>query len=186
LSLAVLAKEIATCEKCPELFSTRTQTVFGVGPMSPELLFLGEAPGADEDRQGVPFVGAAGQYLNRIITGCGFRNILKCRPPGNATPNATQCANCRPYLDRQLELIRPKVICCLGGVAAKNLLNTSTGIMKLRGQKYDYRGTPVFCTYHPSYLIRMEGDALQNAKRECWDDMKMILRHLGRPIPQKN
>ena len=122
--LKLLAEQVSTCTRCPELVSTRRQTVFGVGPMDPELLFIGEAPGADEDRQGEPFVGAAGQLLNRIIAACGFQreevyicNVIKCRPPGNRTPKPEEAANCREYLDRQLEMVRPKFICCLGGTA---------------------------------------------------------------------
>ena len=192
ITLQQLAKEVAACDKCPELFSTRTQTVFGVGPLSPEVCFVGEAPGFDEDAQGEPFVGKAGQMLTRIIIGCGFKreevyicNTLKCRPPGNATPTPKQCENCRPFFERQIDLIQPKVICCLGNVASKQILNTSTGITKLRGTKQEYRGIPVVCTWHPSYIIRLEGDAHQKAKAECWEDMKLILKELGRPIPGK-
>jgi DNA polymerase len=189
-ALQLLAAEVAKCDRCPELFSTRTQTVFGVGPISPELCFVGEAPGHDEDIQGEPFVGKAGQFLTRVITGCGFKreevyicNTLKCRPPGNATPTTKQCDNCRPFFERQIDLVQPKVICCLGGVAAKNMLNTSTGITKLRGTKQEYRGIPVVCTWHPSYVIRQDGDALLKTKGEMWEDMKAILRMLGRPVP---
>ena len=192
IALHQLIKEVASCEKCPELFATRTQTVFGVGPQSPELCFVGEAPGADEDAQGEPFVGKAGQLLTRIIVGSGFKreevyicNTLKCRPPGNATPTPKQCENCRPYFERQIDLIQPKIICCLGNVASKNLLKTTLGITKLRGKKFEYRGIPVICTYHPSYLIRQTGESLQKSKAEVWEDMKTILRELGRPIPGK-
>jgi uracil-DNA glycosylase family 4 len=193
VALAQLAAEVADCAKCPDLFATRTQTVFGVGPLSPEVCFVGEAPGADEDKQGEPFVGKAGQFLTRVITGCGFKreevyicNTLKCRPPGNATPTTEQCENCRPYFERQIDLVKPKLIVCLGGTAAKNLLKTSTGIMKLRGKPYDYRGIPVYCTVHPSYIIRQTGEAFLKAKGECWEDMQLVLKHLDRPIPGKS
>jgi uracil-DNA glycosylase family 4 len=193
VALATLAKEVAGCAKCPELFSTRIQTVFGVGPLSPELCFVGEAPGFDEDQQGEPFVGAAGQMLTKIITGCGFKredvyicNTLKCRPPGNATPTTKQCDNCRPFFERQIDLIQPKMICCLGGTAAKNLLQTSLGVYKLRGKIHQYRGIPVVVTVHPSYIIRQAGDALQKSKADCWEDMKLVLKELGRPLPGKS
>ncbi len=190
LSLDLLAKEIASCSLCPELFSTRTQTVFGTGPLDADICFVGEAPGADEDRIGEPFVGAAGQLLNKIIAKCGLRredvyilNILKCRPPRNRPPEQIECANCEPFLFRQLDLIRPKVLCCLGGVAAKNLLQTKTGITALRGELHRARGLPVVCTYHPSYLLRLTGEAEARAKWECWDDMKLLLRTAGRSVP---
>lgn len=190
-ALGQLRSEVERCDKCPELFSTRTQTVFGVGPVNPDLCLIGEAPGAEEDKQGEPFVGPAGQLLTKIIAASGFRredvaiiNTLKCRPPRNATPTDQQCANCRPFLDRQLAILQPKVIACLGGVAAKNLLGVGTGITRLRGQWQEYRGTPVICTYHPSYLKRLEGtDGERKAKGECWDDFKAIVARLGRSLP---
>ena len=192
IALTQLAAEVAECAKCPDLFATRTQTVFGVGPLSPEVCFVGEAPGADEDKQGEPFVGKAGQFLTRVITGCGFKreeiyicNTLKCRPPGNATPTTEQCENCRPYFERQIDLVKPKVIVCLGNVASQNVLKTKLGVFKLRGKPHDFRGIPVYCTVHPSYIIRQHGDALQKAKAECWEDMQLVLKHLGRPIPGK-
>ena len=189
-ALALLADEVAKCDRCPELFSTRTQTVFGVGPVPVEVCFVGEAPGADEDRQGEPFVGAAGQLLNKIIAAMGFQrdevyicNTLKCRPPRNATPTPQQCDNCRPFFERQIDLVRPKIICCLGGVAAKNVLRTQTGITKLRGKLYEYRGVPVVCTYHPAYILRQVGPDERKAKAECWDDMKLVLKQLDRTPP---
>jgi uracil-DNA glycosylase len=185
VQLEVLRKEVSKCEKCPELFSTRTQTVFGVGKLSPEVCFVGEAPGADEDKQGEPFVGAAGQLLTKIIQAMGMKreevyicNTLKCRPPNNATPSPDQCSNCRPYFLKQLELIQPKYICCLGAVASQQVLQRSTGIMKLRGQFYDFNGIPVICTFHPAALLRNP-----DWKRDVWDDMKTLLRKMGRPIP---
>lgn len=190
-SLALLANDVASCNKCPELFSTRTQTVFGVGNPTPEIVFVGEAPGGDEDRQGEPFVGKAGQLLNRIIEKAGLTrdeiyicNVLKCRPPNNRKPHADECRNCRPFLDRQIELLAPKVILCLGGVAANNLLGNTTGITKLRGQLYDYNGVPLVCTYHPSYLLRAEGTPDERKlKFECWDDVKLMLKQVGRTVP---
>jgi DNA polymerase len=185
--LNVLAERVRGCDRCPELVATRTQTVFGVGPVGAEVVFVGEAPGADEDRQGEPFVGAAGQMLNRIIAACGFRredificNILRCRPPGNRQPKPEEAANCREYLDRSIELVGPKVICCWGAVAAQNLLGTKVGITKLRGRFYDYRNIPVLCTFHPAALL--EGRSPEK-KKEVWDDMKMLLAKLGKPIP---
>ncbi|HLW65878.1 MAG TPA: uracil-DNA glycosylase, partial [Gemmataceae bacterium] len=186
-SLAVLIDEVRECMACEELCSTRTQTVFGVGPMDAELCFIGEAPGADEDRQGEPFVGAAGQLLTKIILACGMKreevyicNILKCRPPGNRTPKPNEAANCRGFLDRQLELIRPKFICCLGATAAQYLLKTRTPIGKMRGRFFDYNGTPVICTYHPASLLPHRSP---ENKKLVWDDMKMLMQKMGRQIP---
>ena len=185
--LTVLAGRVAGCTRCPELAATRTQTVFGVGPVGADICFIGEAPGADEDRQGEPFVGAAGQMLNRIIAACGLRredificNILRCRPPGNRQPKPEEAQNCREYLDRSIELVGPKVICCWGAVAAQNLLGTKTGITKLRGQFYEYQGVPVLCTVHPAALL--EGRSPEK-KKDVWEDMKMLLTRIGRPVP---
>lgn len=188
VALAVLSEEVKACMACAELCSTRTQTVFGVGPLDPDLCFIGEAPGADEDRQGEPFVGAAGQLLNRIILACGMKreevyicNILRCRPPNNRAPRADEAANCRQFLDRQLEVVQPKFICCLGAVAAQNLLGVTTSIGAMRGRFFDYKGIPVICTYHPSYLLRSES---LEPKRMVWEDMKKLLTRMGKPIPQ--
>jgi DNA polymerase len=187
-SLKLLAGEISECNLCGELWSTRTQTVFGVGPIDPDVAFVGEAPGADEDRQGEPFVGRAGQLLDRIIVACGFTrkdvyifNTLKCRPPNNRPPHASECANCRPYFEQQFELVNPKYVVALGGTAAKNLLQTGEGISSLRGRVCEYRGRPLICTFHPSYLLR---DETGTKKRDCWEDMKLLLRTMGRPIPE--
>src|SRR5437773_5163563 len=184
--LTVLAQNVTQCMRCSELMATRTQTVFGVGKIDPEICFVGEAPGADEDRQGEPFVGPAGQLLNRIIVACGMKredvyicNILKCRPPGNRTPLPNEAANCREYLEEQIDLVRPRFICALGACAAQNLLNTTLSITKLRGRFLDYRGIPVLCTYHPAYLLRSP-----EKKKEVWDDMKVLLAKMGRPVPK--
>ena len=185
--LTLLAERVRGCMRCPELAATRTQTVFGVGPVGAEIVFVGEAPGADEDRQGEPFVGAAGQMLNRIIAACGLRredificNILRCRPPGNRQPKPEEAANCREYLEGSIELVRPKVICCWGAVAAQNLLQTKIGITKLRGRFYEFRGIPVLCTFHPAALL--EGRSPEK-KKDVWEDMKMLLAKVGKPIP---
>jgi DNA polymerase len=185
-ALVVLAGEVAGCTRCSELAATRTQTVFGDGQARAELCFIGEAPGADEDAQGKPFVGAAGQLLNRIIAAMGMKredvyicNILKCRPPGNRTPLPEEAANCRDFLDRQLEVVRPKFICALGGCAAQNLLNTKAPIGKLRGRFHSYRGIPVLCTYHPAFLLPHRSP---EKKRDVWEDMKLLLARMGRPI----
>src|SRR5262245_3423076 len=161
--LTVLAERGSTCDRCPELSSTRTQTVFGVGPVDPDVCFVGEAPGADEDATGEPFVGRAGQLLNKIIAACGFKrdevyicNTLKCRPPNNRTPSPDERSNCREYFDRQLALVRPKYIVALGFTAAMNLVGTSVGIWKLRGTVYKYHEIPVICTFHPAALLRNE------------------------------
>jgi DNA polymerase len=193
--LNVLAGRVSTCNRCSELASTRTQTVFGVGPLDPELCVIGEAPGADEDRQGEPFVGAAGQLLNRILAACGLRrediyicNILKCRPPGNRQPQADEAAHCSDHLQRQLELVRPRFICCLGGTAAKYLLQTSRGISTLRGKVHDYHGIPVVCTYHPAYLLPHRSDnpqVLQERKKLVWEDMKFLMARMGRTVEKK-
>jgi DNA polymerase len=186
-ALTVLAGEVASCMRCAELASTRTQTVFGVGQPGAELCFVGEAPGADEDARGEPFVGLAGQLLNRIIAACGMKredvyimNVLKCRPPGNRAPLPNEAQNCRSYFDRQLDLVQPKFICALGAVAAQNLLGTTLSIGKLRGRFHDYRGITVMCTYHPAYLLRTP-----EKKRDVWEDMKRLLERMGRPIPGK-
>jgi uracil-DNA glycosylase family 4 len=187
-TLEVLQQEVAGCTLCGELASTRTQTVFGVGNPRARLCFLGEAPGADEDRQGEPFVGRAGQLLNKIIEACRLRredvyilNVLKCRPPGNRNPLPDEANNCRRYLDRQLELVAPEYICCLGAVAAQNLLSTTEAIGRMRGKVLEYkagaRTINVVCTYHPAYLLRNP-----SAKKYCWDDMKLLMREMGTPV----
>lgn len=180
-ALAAMAQKVAGCIRCTELCAKRTQTVFGVGNPRARLCFLGEAPGADEDRLGEPFVGRAGQLLTKIIEACTLKredvyilNVLKCRPPGNRNPAPDEVANCREYLDRQLAIIQPEFICCLGSVAAQTLLETQQPIGTMRGRFYDYRGIQVACTYHPAYLLRNP-----SAKRQVWDDMKWLMGHMG-------
>jgi DNA polymerase len=183
-TLQVLQQEVAGCTRCDELARTRTQTVFGVGNPDARLCFVGEAPGADEDRLGEPFVGRAGQLLTKIIEACRMQredvyilNMIKCRPPGNRTPLPDEVANCRGFLERQLALIRPEFICCLGAVAAQNLLGTTVSISKLRGKVQSLRGTKVVCTYHPAYLLRNPA-----AKKDTWEDMKLLMREMGMEI----
>jgi DNA polymerase len=180
-TLELIRQEVAACRRCQELADTRTQTVFGVGNPHARLCFLGEAPGADEDLQGEPFVGRAGQLLTRIIEACTLTrsdvyilNVLKCRPPGNRNPLPDEVGNCRGYLNRQLALIRPEFICCLGTIAAQTLLQTDTPISRLRGKFFDYQGIAVACTYHPAYLLRNPA-----AKKDVWEDMKALMRKLG-------
>ena len=187
-ALAVVAREVAACTRCAELARTRTQTVFGVGNPNVRLAFLGEAPGADEDRQGEPFVGRAGKLLtNMIENGMKLRredvyilNILRCRPPGNRNPSPDEAANCREFLDRQLDVIRPEFLCCLGAVAAQNLLQTTEAIGKMRGRIHDYNGIKVVCTYHPAYLLRNPA-----AKGAAWEDLQLLMREMGLEIGGK-
>jgi DNA polymerase len=185
--LRAIAAKVALCTRCEELARTRTQTVFGVGNPQAEIMFLGEAPGADEDRQGEPFVGAAGQLLNRILEASTLKrsevyicNILRCRPPGNRNPLPEEAANCREYLDGQIETIDPDYIVCLGSVAAKNLLGLADSIGKLRGRIFQYGRAKVVCTYHPAYLLRNPA-----AKKDVWEDMKFLMRDRGIDLSSK-
>jgi DNA polymerase len=186
--LALIQDEVAGCTLCGELVENRTQTVFGVGNPQARLCFFGEAPGADEDRQGEPFVGRAGKLLNDIISkGMGLTrdeiyilNVLKCRPPGNRNPAPEEVTNCRQFFERQLETIQPEFICCLGAIAAQTLLETTTPVGKLRGQIHDYKGISVVVTYHPAYLLRNPP-----AKTETWKDIKILLDAMGLPIPDR-
>ncbi len=184
--LQQLARRVAGCRRCPDLVRNRTQTVFADGNPDSPLVFVGEAPGADEDRQGVPFVGRAGQLLTDIITkGMGLRreevyicNVIKCRPPENRTPTAAEVANCREYLDEQLALIRPQYICCLGSIAAQRILGTKQFVTKIRGKLFTLGRTTVVCTYHPAYLLRNP-----EAKRETWEDIKLLMKAMGLAPP---
>ena len=185
--LTVLVQRVSACQRCAELVVSRSRTVFGVGPIDAELCFVGEGPGATEDQRGEPFVGEAGQLLDRIIVACGMKreqvyicNIVKCRPPGNRVPTAQEAGNCREFLERQLELVRPKFICALGACAAQNLLGTTEGIGKLRGRFHDYKGIPVLCTYHPAFLLPSRSP---HRKRDVWEDMKKLLERMGRSVP---
>jgi uracil-DNA glycosylase family 4 len=174
-TLAALDKEICTCMKCP-LGATRTKFVFGTGNPSSRVVFIGEAPGADEDAQGEPFVGRAGQLLNKILEAVGLKreevyicNILKCRPPNNRAPLPEESASCTPYLMKQLDLIKPEFIICLGRTAAQWLLQTNDSLGVMRGKVHEYRGTRLIVTYHPAALLRNP-----EWKRPVWEDMKMF------------
>ncbi|MEO8167974.1 MAG: uracil-DNA glycosylase [bacterium] len=174
-SLEALDKLICTCVKCPLGF-TRTKFVFGVGNPKATLMIIGEAPGADEDAQGEPFVGRAGQLLNKILEAINFKrsdvyicNILKCRPPNNRKPVPEESEACKPYLKKQIDLIKPKIILCLGLTAAENLLGTKESMGKLRGQVMQYEGVPVMITYHPAALLRNP-----NWKRPAWEDVQAV------------
>lgn len=175
-SLLRLRESVLRCVKCEELAATRKSVVFGSGNPEAKLMFVGEAPGAEEDRQGLPFVGAAGQLLTKMIEAIGYRredvfvaNVLKCRPPGNRTPRPAEIESCRPFLQAQIASIRPKVICALGTFAAQTLLRTSTPISSLRGRTHPYEGTGVICTFHPAYLLRNPSE-----KRRAWEDLKKV------------
>ena len=180
-ALDVIRAEVEACRACSHLAAARTRTVFGSGNPSARLCFLGEAPGADEDASGEPFVGRAGQLLTRIIEACTLSrdevyilNVLKCRPPDNRRPEPAEVANCRGYFERQLEAIRPEFICCLGASAAQALLRTEETIGKLRGRWFEHGSAAVICTYHPSYLLRNPA-----AKRDVWEDMKRLMARMG-------
>ncbi|MSO22041.1 MAG: uracil-DNA glycosylase [Acidobacteria bacterium] len=174
-SLECIRADLGDCRRCL-LCSGRTNIVFGSGISQTKLVFVGEGPGADEDAQGLPFVGAAGQLLSKIIEAIQLTrdqvyicNVVKCRPPSNRIPEEDEIAACSPFLFRQIESIRPQVICCLGAVAAQTVLRTKTAVGKLRGRFHDYRGIQVMPTWHPAYLLRNPA-----AKRDVWDDVKKI------------
>jgi uracil-DNA glycosylase family 4 len=184
-ALAAMQIEVAACRRCEHLACTRTQTVFGVGNPRPRLCFMGEAPGADEDRRGEPFVGRAGQLLTDIIekgmqlkrSDVYILNVLKCRPPDNRTPTDDEIANCREYFERQLEVLRPDFICLLGATAVRALLNSKQSMGRMRGQWFNYGDSRVMVTYHPSYLLRNPP-----AKKDTWEDIQMLMREMGLPI----
>jgi DNA polymerase len=181
LQLEDIRAEIGDCRRC-KLAPTRTNIVFGAGNPNAELVFVGEAPGYDEDQQGLPFVGRAGQLLTKIIESINLKredvyicNVLKCRPPDNRNPEPDEVGSCNPFLRKQLAVIRPKVVCCLGTFAAQTVLQTAAPISKLRGKFFDMDGTRVIATFHPAYLLRSP-----DKKREVWEDMKQIRAELFR------
>ncbi len=187
-TLEQIRQDLGDCHRC-RLSAHRHSIVFGVGNPKAELVFVGEGPGAEEDAQGLPFVGRAGQLLTQMIQAMGLKredvyicNVIKCRPPENRTPKDDEISTCSPFLSRQLDSIRSKVICCLGNVAFQTLLGTTVGISKVRGQFVDFRGSKLIATYHPAYLLRNP-----NAKGEVWTDLKKIMSYLGltgkRPDP---
>ncbi|MFL6468790.1 MAG: uracil-DNA glycosylase family protein [Pyrinomonadaceae bacterium] len=178
-TIEIIRTDIGNCTRCP-LFAGRTQVVHTTGNFQADLMFIGEAPGADEDAQGFPFVGRAGQLLTKIIESIGLKreevaigNINRCRPPGNRTPTIEEAHTCRPFLLREIAVIQPKVIVVLGNTALHNLLDTKVGITKVRGNFQDYFGVKVMPTFHPAYLLRDP-----NKKREVWDDMKKVREYL--------
>ena len=184
--LDAVREELGDCHRC-RLGATRTKLVFGVGNSSARVVFVGEAPGGDEDQQGIPFVGEAGQLLTKIIQAMGFRrdevyicNVLKCRPPQNRNPQADEIEQCHPFLLRQLRAIGPEVIVALGTFAAQTLLRTKEPISRLRGVFHDYHGIPLMPTFHPAYLLRNAG-----MKREVWEDMQKVMKRLGKELPVK-
>jgi DNA polymerase len=181
-----IRREVENCQKC-RLAKTRANTVFGVGDPKARLMFIGEGPGADEDAQGEPFVGRAGKLLNEMIAAMGLTrdavyiaNIVKCRPPQNRDPEPDEAAMCKPYLLRQIDLIRPEFICALGAVPARNLLGTEETIGKLRGSFHSLGGSAFLATYHPSYLLRN-----QSAKAESWKDLQLLMKRMGLKDPRK-
>lgn len=174
-------QEVAGCTRCSELAAARTHTVPGKGHAAARICFLGEAPGADEDASGEPFVGRAGQLLTKIIEACRLSreqvfilNVLKCRPPGNRVPSPEEVSHCRGYFERQLGIIDPAFVVCLGTTAAQSLLKTTEAIGRLRGRWHRHGNAEVICTYHPSYLLRNPA-----AKRDVWDDMKRLMERAG-------
>jgi DNA polymerase len=194
-AFAELRQRVMPCVKCTNLASSRKNVVFGVGDINAQLMFIGEAPGADEDEKGEPFVGKAGQLLTRIIQTMGLTrtsvyiaNILKCRPDtpsqsaGNRKPNPEEMQTCIPYLHQQIDLIQPKVIVALGGTAVEGLLGKGTGIMRLRGHWQSYRGIPLMPTYHPAYLLRNQA---LSEKRRVWEDMLQVMQKLHLPVTEK-
>ena len=194
-AFTALREKVLACVKCPHLASSRTTVVFGVGSIDAQLMFVGEAPGADEDEQGEPFVGRAGQLLTKIIETTGLKrgdvyiaNILKCRPDtpgqaaGNRPPTPEERATCIPYLQEQIDLIKPKAIVALGSTAVEGLLGKTLGITKLRGNWQTYRGIPLMPTYHPAYLLRNQA---MSEKRRVWEDIMNVMEKLEMPISEK-
>jgi uracil-DNA glycosylase family 4 len=185
-TLLKIREDIGDCTRC-KLHKGRHKIVFGDGSAKAELVFIGEGPGADEDAQGLPFVGRAGKLLTQMIEAMGLErkdvyisNVVKCRPPENRAPEPDEVETCSPYLLRQIDVIKPKVIVCLGAVAAKTLLQTTRGITQFRGQWLEWRGHKLMATYHPAYLLRNP-----NAKREVWKDLQKVMAELGLQLPKK-
>ncbi len=188
LQLHELNEQVKACRKCEDIVCRRQQTVFGVGATQARVVMFGEAPGADEDRVGEPFVGAAGQLLDKILAASGLHrpdvyilNALKCRPPNNRTPTELEIENCRPFFESQLEAIQPEYIVCWGAVAVRAVLRSTESVGRLRGKFHAFRGAKVMVTYHPAYLLRNP-----DAKRLTWDDMKMLIKEMGMQIPTKS
>jgi len=186
--LEILDGEVKACRKCADIVCFRQQTVFGTGPLQPTVCFMGEAPGAEEDRSGQPFVGRAGQLLTKIIEAMKLKrdevfilNALKCRPPQNRTPVPEEIEHCYPFVESQLEILQPKYIVCLGAVAVRSLLGLTLSVGSLRGRFHQYRQARVVVTYHPSYLLRNE-----SAKKLVWQDMRMLMCELGLKPPDQN
>jgi len=186
-ALRIIREDLGDCTRCKLHKLGRKQIVFGVGNPRAELMLVGEGPGADEDERGEPFVGRAGQLLNNMIKAMGLQredvyiaNVVKCRPPGNRTPERDECDTCSPFLLRQIAVIKPKVIVALGAVAAKTLLAINSSMSDLRGRWYDFRGTKLAVTYHPAFLLR---DPRQ--KKEAWKDLQMVMKELDLPLPNR-
>jgi uracil-DNA glycosylase len=193
--IAELRAAVAPCQKCPKLAATRTQTVFGVGNIDAHIMFVGEAPGADEDLQGEPFVGKAGQLLTKIIQAMGINrsdvfiaNVLKCRPDmppgssGNRRPTTAEMQTCLPYLRAQIEIIKPEVLVALGSVAMEGLLAAVEPMSRLRGRWHEFHGIPLMATYHPAYLLRNQS---LGEKRKVWEDILMVMERVGMAISEK-
>ena len=186
--LKALAERVAQCALCDELAASRTQTVFGSGNPCAQLTFVGEGPGAEEDLRGEPFVGRSGKLLTDMIEkGMGIPrssvyicNIVRCRPPANRNPTESEARACRPFLEATLDVVQPRFICCLGSIAANNLLGTSVPIGRLRGEVHEYRGAQVVCTYHPAYLLRNPA-----AKKDAWQDLQLLMRIMGLELPKR-
>lgn len=190
-SLEKIRKDLGDCQRC-KLGKLRKNLVFGVGNPRARLVFVGEGPGADEDLKSEPFVGEAGQVLNRIITAMDLKredvyicNVVKCRPPGNRDPEAEEIAACSPFLLRQVQSIKPEVIVALGKFASQTLLNSKESISKLRGKFRDFHGIPLMPTFHPSFLLRKQGEGNIESFWQVWDDMTQVLRLLKLPVPEK-
>lgn len=182
IELETLKQTVASCTKCNELCSSRKQTVFGTGPVPTRLMFIGEAPGAEENEQGEPFVGAAGKLLTNIIKACGWSredifiaNILKCQPPKNRKPTKEEAANCREYLDKQIDLVNPQWIVCWGSTAGCNLLSQNGNMSSLRGRIFTYKNSKVICTYHPAYLLPHRNPSKKN---DVWEDLQVVMAGL--------